>query len=695
MAVFVSAFTVALLTMLLTGSTGNPSQSPPVAGAFEPGAAVTGGFQAAVAAADSPLETPDTPTPGDALNGDNASDTAPASSQSAGPASDAVNTPSAAGSANTSVPDPAAGASNATSAPVAAAPLPAPASYYGLWTMAPALAAITLAITLRQVIPALLVGIFIAAFMMQPFRAPDANYSVGLSGPLDYVVASFRLAIEGYLIGAFRGGEGSEGEKHLMVILFTLSIGGLIGVIEAGGGTRAVVNIMARWASNSRRGQLTAWFAGLVVFFDDYANCLIVGPTMRPVFDRLQISRQKLSYIIDSTASCVASIMISTWLATEISMIENGLNAARHAGNLPEFLAGDSAFTVFWKSIPYRYYALLTILLVFLVAITRRDFGPMLKAERAAAATPPRAETVVADADAPRGRAWHAVVPVAVIVFGMVALLIATGWHGAAAEVAAEAQAGGSAAPVKEWIAILNSADTYRSVLYAGAAALFTAVAINLITRNTTLKRTFDGMLSGMSHVFPAMLVLSLAWALSHAASKELELGTVATQYINASLPPKWLPLCTFLAAALVSFATGTSWGTINILCPLAVSLGAGVTGAMSNATGEAEQIFLATVGAVLAGACFGDHCSPLNDSTVMAALVSECTLESHVWTQFPYAVVTMITSVFVGDVLVRIYQQPPWVGLLGGAVVLWLVLMIFGRRADRGLPPPTAVPAA
>lgn len=575
-------------------------------------------------------------------------------------------------------------ATAAPAGPITSAPVD-PSQYYDLLTLAPALVAIVLAITMRQVVPALFVGIVVAAFMMQPFKTAPPH--AAQDGFLSYAVGSVRLAVEGYILGAYTNP--ANGPNHVMVVLFTLAIGGLIGVMEAGGGTRAVVQSVARWASNARGGQVTAWFAGLLIFFDDYANCLIIGPTMRPVFDRLRISRQKLSYIIDSTAAPVASVMISTWLATEISQIDVGLAQAARDGPLPSFLQGATGFGVFWASIPYRYYALLTIVLVFLIAITRRDFGPMLKAERAclSAAGAPDDESAQ---PAPRGRAWYAIVPVAVIVGGMIALLLMTGWKAGGEKYAALVAEGaypatGSLSGSTRWfIEILGSGDTYVSILYAGLGALVCAVLINLLMGAASIQRTFDGMTTGMAHVFPALVVLSLAWALSSATGPdELRLGDVAAKYVTQSLDPRWLPLATFLSAALVSFATGTSWGTINILCPLATALAAATAATLPDVA-EAREIFLATVGAVLSGAVFGDHCSPVSDSTVMAALGSGCSLESHVWTQIPYALLTMITGVLVGDVLVRYYDLSPWIALLGGTAVMLVVMLVIGRRSDR-----------
>ncbi|HUU96188.1 MAG TPA: Na+/H+ antiporter NhaC family protein, partial [Phycisphaerae bacterium] len=202
----------------------------------------------------------------------------------------------------------------ATTAPA----LEPPEKKYGAWVLVPPIATIILAIALRQVIPALSIGVLVAAFMLVPCLAPQDAYGGGVIGGL-------RLAIETYLVNALTDTD------HIKIIVFTFSIGGMIGIIAANGGTGAVVNAVARWASNRRRGQITTWLAGLVVFFDDYANAMIVGPSMRPICDRLRISRAKLAYIVDSTAAPVSSIVpIGTWVGAEIGFIRDGLDQLKN-----------------------------------------------------------------------------------------------------------------------------------------------------------------------------------------------------------------------------------------------------------------------------------------------------------------------------------------------------------------------------
>ena len=304
-------------------------------------------------------------------------------------------------------------ASAPTSAPTSTvtAPPPSPEEYYGAYVLIPPLVTIVLAIALRQVIPALSIGVLVAAFMFLPCAPASEAYGGGVIGGL-------RLAVEGYLIGALAD------RDHIMIIVFTMMIGGTVGIIAANGGTKAAVDRVARWASTRERGQVATWFAGLVVFFDDYANAMIVGPAMRPVCDRLRISRAKLAYIVDSTAAPVSSIaLIGTWVGTEIGYIDDGL---RHLAERPEFLTDITAYQAFLASIPYRFYAILALVMVLLVGWLGRDFGPMLRAENEARRSK-RQAVVASDREVPTGRAWYAIVPISILVAVTLALLGVTG----------------------------------------------------------------------------------------------------------------------------------------------------------------------------------------------------------------------------------------------------------------------------
>ncbi len=536
-----------------------------------------------------------------------------------------------------------------------------PGAYFGAWVLLPPLLTIILAILWRQVIPALVIGVVLAAYMLAWGGAHDYGNVFALAG--------LRLAVETFLIGALTDAD------HIKIIVFTLTIGGMVGIVAANGGTAAIVNWVARWASNRRRGQVATWLAGLLVFFDDYANAMIVGPSMQPVCDRLRISRAKLAYLVDSTAAPVASVaLIGTWIGAEIGFIHDGLAALRET---PAFLEGVAldrgyAYNAFLSSIPYRFYPLLALVMVLLVGLLNRDFGPMRKAEAAPESARGGAARLAADAEsAAEGKAWYAGVPILVLVVVTLGLLVVTGWR----SVADSGEVPSGLALARE---IVSSGDSYNSILYGAVAAVTAAVVISLATRSISIGRTMEAATDAMGRMLPTMIVLTLAWTLS-AAMQALELGEVARDMLARSqMDVQWLPLLIFVAACVVSFATGTSWGTMGILCPAAVTISAGLLADMPAA--EAEPLFYASIGSVLAGAVFGDHCSPISDTTVLSSVASGCTLEQHVWTQMPYALVVGGVSVVCGDVLGRQFGVPAWGGLLIGVGVLVVILLVVGR---------------
>ncbi len=542
---------------------------------------------------------------------------------------------------------------------------------YGLWVLAPAIVAIVLAILMRQAVPALFIGIIVGAYMLVPCRDPATHL-----GDI-HIIEGLRQAVETYLIGAIAATD------HIHVVLFTLIIGGAVGVMTASGGTRALVNSFTRFASTSRRGQLITWIAGMVVFFDDYANSMIVGPTMRPMCDRLKISRAKLAYIVDSTAAPIASIaLIGTWLGAELGYIQSGLDIIAQDG-APEFLAEANNMDVFLASIPYRFYPIFALWLVVCVALTGRDFGPMRRSEsRALIESHPDVD------DAPNGggiagtrtkavSAWLAAFPVLVLVGLTLAILYRTGRAGA-----------GDTTGLSAWQAaqaILRNADAYLSILYGAIGSLASASVLAMLAGACTTRGAFDGMLDGMAKMFPAIVILILAWALSQ-ISQDLALGAVLKQHIVDTdlginwLPiTVWLPISVFICAALVSFATGSSWTTMGIMTAAVVETSAKL--AMDMPPDQAPQFFYAAVGCVLAGSIFGDHCSPISDTTVLSAVASSCRVEEHVWTQLPYAVVTAIVAMGAGIAYCMHESKPAWMGLGIGAVALFLIVVIIGRR--------------
>ena len=555
-----------------------------------------------------------------------------------------------------------------------------PKDYYNWWVLAPALVAIFLAIVTRQVVPALVVAVLVGALMMTRFLTGDGTF---VDSPA--WMRGIRLTFEYYIMGSIL--DPSDGHAHLKIMVFTLVIGFMIGVIGRNGGTAGMVMLVAGETKSARRGALTAWLAGLVVFFDDYANTMIVGPTMRPVFDRLKISRAKLAYIVDSTAAPVASIaLIGTWVGAEIGYIGTGLDGL--GDKSPAFLEGVSGMGAFLNSLPYRFYPLLALFLVFLIALLGRDFGPMKRSEAKALARPDEPDPKPGedeDEEAPRPRWALGLLPVLVLLGATLAILWHTGLHH---EETVRMIEQGAAASGTDWASLLwwekgaliiGNADAYISIFYGAIASAVVALALTFTAAACRLRDTVEAGLAGMARMFPAIVILILAWALSE-VSQNLMLGEVISEKLQVmDFPPLWMPLAIFVSAAVISFATGTSWGTMGILCPVVVTVAARFAADLP--TEQALHLFYASVGSVLAGAIFGDHCSPISDTTVLSSLASGCPHEEHVWTQIPYALVTAVVAMGLGDVLCSVFGQPWYYGLAAGAVVLLLIVLIIGRR--------------
>ena len=565
-----------------------------------------------------------------------------------------------------------------TSAP-ATQPSTSPGQYYGLWVLVPALAAILFALIARQVIIALILGILVASGMI--------CHMMGINNPLTFVT----FAVDHYLIGAIvkmkQDGSGIDLD-HIKILIFTLFIGAMIGVMEASGGTRALVQKIASTIRTRRKGQISSLGAGLLIFFDDYASAMILGPGLRPVFDRLRISREKLSYIVNTCAVAVASLFIGTWLAMQISFIDSGFQGLK--GAVPGFLEGINANTTFWACIPYRTYSILCLVMVLWIGLTGRDFGPMKKAERAALAGP--ATAVENTVEASNGRWMLAFFPTLLLVALTIFFMNYTGYEVLKAE--GKELSFANIWDIRDSIGeLLKRSDSHFAMLYASLSAATLAILMAVFSRALTIRGSMDAAVRGMTHMFAACIVLVLAWGLAK-ASNELQLGDVTRDFLNRKVQEgvfstSWIPLCAFLAACLVSFSIGTSWGTMSLLCPPIIQISAGLFAGMQS--DAALQMFYASVGGVMAGAVFGNNCSPLSDTTVLSSIFCDCDLDSHVRTQLPYGLAVVVASVAANEGISRLLAAYApsihtnywnvWWALGCGALILLILLLVIGRR--------------
>lgn len=521
----------------------------------------------------------------------------------------------------------------------------------GWVSLLPAFTAIAVALIIRSVVPALLLGIWLGATALQSFSVKGA--AIGL---LD----SFQVFVANAVADA----------DHAAIILFTMMIGGMVGIITRNGGMMAIVRMVVSRAQTAMGAQVAAWLMGLMIFFDDYANTLVVGNTARPITDQLKISREKLAYIVDSTAAPVVSIaLITTWIGYEVSLIDESLQDISELADVP-------AYEIFLQSIPYSFYPILAIVFVLMVALTGRDMGPMYTAELRARNG--RVHSVEEDAEAENSdalepkpdapaRPVNAFVPIIVLVVSLLGGLVATG----------------EGETIRD---IIGDADPYKAMMWASFIGALTAALMSIGQRILTTHETVDAWYGGARATLFGMIVLVLAWSMSDVTTALNAKGYLIT-ILGESIPAEWVPAAVFVLAGITAFATGTSWGTMGILVPLVVPLAWAVMSVNGMTAAGDMHILYSSVACVLAGAVWGDHCSPISDTTVLSSIASGCNHIEHVRTQLPYALLVGLVAIVFGTVPGG-YGVPPWVSLLVGGVVMYVVLRLRGRQADADAAP-------
>lgn len=520
----------------------------------------------------------------------------------------------------------------------------------GWLSILPPFVAIVLALAFKRVLPALFVGIWFGAWTI---RGLGLGWFTGL---LD----TFQV----YILDALADPD------HAAIILFSLMIGGMVGILTKSGGMQGIVNSILGWANTPRRGQLATGGLGLAVFFDDYANTLVVGNTMRAVTDRLSVSREKLAYIVDSTAAPVACLaLVTTWIGYEVGLINEAVDKI---GGLEM-----SGYSIFLNSIAYSFYPILAVFFVFAIANSRRDFGPMYRAElraRTTGAVLPADAKIDAEAaesleTQPKPgmpqRAINAVLPVAVLVIGVLVGLYYTG-----------SQSAGEGANLRE---IIGEADSYRALLWASLVGMLVAAGLALGQRILTIDEVVESWYAGLKSMLFAMIILIMAWALS-SITEVLHTADFLMATLGDWLPIGLVPAIVFLLAAATAFATGSSWGTMGILLPLVVPLAWGILSNEGHADAGHFYVLYSTIACVLGGAVWGDHCSPISDTTILSSMASGCDHIAHVRTQLPYAMTVGGVAIFIG-IIPTGYGFPWWASLIIGIAALSIGLRVFGRR--------------
>lgn len=519
----------------------------------------------------------------------------------------------------------------------------------GLLSILPPALAILLALIFRQVLLSLIIGIFTGAFFIYGY---------------DPLTAFLRLA-DVYIINALID------KSHMQVIVFTLMFGGVIGLISKSGGTRGIANSLKKFAKSRRSGLIATWLSGIIIFFDDYANTLIVGNLMKPVTDSLKISRAKLAFVVDATAAPIASIfIISSWIGFEVGLIQEGLVSIGSTEN---------AYGVFIETIPYRFYPIALIFFVFYLSYTQRDFGPMLKAERSASEGNDTTKPGVTSTDLTasselfgnenKAKWYNGIIPILVLIFGSIAGLIITGLD--------TISDGG----VEDYTVqnIIANSDAYLALLWSSSAACVVAAVMILTQRIMNLKETLDAWFFGLRSMFLAVLILTLAWAIG-SVTQDIRTADYIISMISDSISPYYLPVIVFIVCGIISFSTGTSWGTMAIMFPIVIPLAAAVSNLNDLSSAESTLVLHGVISSVLTGCVWGDHCSPISDTTILSSMASGCDHIEHVRTQLPYAIVVAIVTMLIGDIPTA-FGLSPYISIALIFVILIVIVMLFGKK--------------
>ena len=513
-------------------------------------------------------------------------------------------------------------------------------SWLSIW---PPIIAIILALITHEAHLALFIGILVGVSMI------TGNPLTGITSALDT-----------YIVGSVTD------HGHASILIFTLAFGGLIGVITANGGMKGAVDFASKYATSNRRSQFATAAMGLVIFFDDYANTLLVGNMMRPFTDKARISREKLSYLVDSTAAPVASLaVISSWSVFQMSLLESPYK---------QYGVTINPYFTFLQSIPFSFYCILTLIFIFLNILLKKEYGPMHDAETRALSTgkvlsdyakPLSDPSLIEDTQKVPITHWNnAFIPIFVVVAVTIGGLVITGLRSLDMQHPALRD-------------IIGASDPYASLIWGASFSSISAIGLTIGRKILTLEKTLDAWVNGVRSMVMACIILVLAWTIG-SVCKDLKTAEYLVSISSNILSPAMLPFITFVTAAAISFSTGSSWATMSILVPVVVPMAMHLLNMSPDATVE-SPIFLATFASVLSGSVFGDHCSPISDTTILSSTACASDHIDHVKTQMPYALTVGILSLTLGCLGIG-FGIPVWVILLSGSAILWAIIHFIGK---------------
>ena len=534
------------------------------------------------------------------------------------------------------------------------------AEEFGIFTLIPPIVAILLAFITKNVVISLFIGVLSGGFIL---NLTGFNVFGALTQAfLDFINRALNSLSDPWNAG---------------IVMQVLVIGGVINLVAKMGGAKAIAEALAKKAKTAKSAQLITWFLGICVFFDDYANSLIVGPIMRPVADKMKISRERLAFIIDATAAPIAGLaIISTWIGLEVSLISEGFESIG---------VEASGFGVFLQTIPYRFYNILILAFIVITIITLREFGPMRKAEISARKLKDLTNEEIAvtsshmDELEPKEGVklsiWNAIVPIGAIIISAIVAFYYSGYSSIMAgdDTAIQAIITNSPLSFKAILEVFAASDASIALLQSAIFSTVVAIVMAVWKKIFTISEAIEVWIDGMKGLIITAVILILAWSLG-SVIKELGAAEYLVEALNGAIPAFLLPSLIFILGAIISFSTGSAYGTMSILMPLAIPLAYKINPEMS--------FVIVSTSAVLTGAIFGDHCSPISDTTILSSMGAGCNHIDHVKTQMWYALFVAAITILFGYIPAG-FGLPIYIVLPMSCVALFIGVMIFGKKVE------------
>lgn len=533
------------------------------------------------------------------------------------------------------------------------------ASKFKFLTLIPPLVSILLAFITKNVVISLFIGILSGSFLLS---LNSTNFILALPQSfIDFIYRALNSLADPWNAG---------------IILQVLAIGGVIHLVAKMGGAKAIAISLADKAKSSKGTQIITWFLGLLVFFDDYANSLIVGPIMRPVSDKMNISRERLAFIIDATAAPIAGLaIISTWIGLEVGLINDAFSGIG---------LNNDAFGIFLQTIPYRFYNILILAFVIITIVLAKDFGPMRKAEIKARQSnfnnldTKYNDSIQSELEPKVGvklSIWNAIIPIGTLIVTSLIFFYYSGYTSIVNGDNIELQnlmfkSPWSFLAIKE---AFSSADASVALFQSAIISSIVAILMAVFKKIFKVSEAIEIWIDGMKSLLMTAVILILAWSLS-SVIKDLGTAKFLVTLLSGSMPAFLLPSVIFILGSIISFSTGTAYGTMGILMPLAIPLAHSINPEIS--------FIVISTSAVLTGAIFGDHCSPISDTTILSSMGAGCNHIDHVKTQMPYAL-------FVASITVLFGYIPAGLGISIYIVIpisilaIFIGVQLFGKKAD------------